>query len=73
MNGRGIESASVKDDAKRLHPLIIFAIWLVPLLFGWLTLRRGHAKETRIAVLIYAVAPIVLGVIAAMASAAPIE
>jgi hypothetical protein len=37
-------------------PLLI-AIWVLPIVFAWLTLRRGYAGSTRLAVFTYMLAP----------------
>ena len=52
------------DEAYRKvgFPLII-GLYVLPALFGWFLLRRGYANSTRIAVFIYAVITVALGIV----------
>jgi hypothetical protein len=66
--------ASLPADAPRARhvgPLLATAIVALPPIFFWLLLRRGYARSTRRAALVYTIASMLPGIIAAFAGARP--
>lgn len=51
------------EAGRKIGIPLIAGIYMAPTVFGWLLLRRGYANSTRMAVFIYALVTIAIGVV----------
>ena len=51
------------SDYRPIGVLLMIGLYSCPAIFGWLLLRQGYARSTRIAVLVYALFGIAISVI----------
>jgi hypothetical protein len=51
-------------DGRPLGAWLVIGIIIVPVIFAWFTLRRGHSNSTRLAAFAYLAASVVIGVMA---------
>lgn len=48
-------SGDVMTSPRHVSARMVFAILLLPMIFGWLTLRRGYSSRTRLITMAYAI------------------